>query len=211
MAYLYVILSRTTTGAGRLIRSCTRSYYNHVSMSLKEDLSDIVSFARFSIDTPMHAGFIAEPVERFLYNGASIPIKVFRVEIPEEKAARLKEFFAGAGQQDYGLLYNYFGALMTMFHVRCPIPGAYTCLSFASAVLGKSYRTFQALEQDLAPFEIYRGPLETMHPDTGDRSDPYFIPRGRLRGTKDSLVHMGRLVFRSTHLRKFDDPVMKLQ
>lgn len=211
MAYLYVILSRTTTGAARLIRTCTGSYYNHVSMSLQKDLSDIVSFARISIDTPLYAGFIAEPAERFLCDGESIPIRVFRVEISHEKAARLKEFFSGAGQHDNGLLYNHFGALMTMFHLRWPIPGAYTCLSFASAVLGKSYRSIQALEKDLAPFEVYRGPLEDMQPDTGDRSDPYFVPRGRLRGTRDSIVQMGRLLWRSTHLRKFDDPVMKLQ
>lgn len=211
MAYLYVILSRTTTGTAKLIRSCTSSYYNHVSMSLKEDLSDIVSFARISIDTPMYGGFIAEPVERFLCDGSSIPIKVFRVEITKEKATKLEAFFSGAGHEDYGLLYNHFGALMTMFHLRWNIPGAYTCLSFASAVLGKAYRSIQALEQDLAPFEIYRGPLEVMRPDTGDRSDPFFTRRGRLRGTKDTLVHMGRLVLRSTHLRKFDDPVLKLQ
>lgn len=211
MAYLYVILSRTTTGAGKLIRTFTRSYYNHVSLTLNEDLSDIVSFARISIDTPMHAGYIREPAERFLYDGGPIPIRVFQVEIPEEKAQRLAAFFSRAGDQDIGLLYNYFAALMTMFRIRCRIPGAYTCLSFATTVLGRSYRSLQELEQDLAPCEIYRGILEDKQADTGDRSDRYFTPRGFLRGTKDSIVHMGRLVARSTRLRKFDDPVAKLK
>ncbi len=210
MAYLYVILSRTTTGAGKLIRTFTRSYYNHVSMTLNEDLSGIVSFARFSIDTPMHAGYVAEPVERFLYDGGTVPVRVFRVEISEEKATALEGFFARAGDLDLGLLYNYFGALMTMFRVRLRVPGAYTCLSFATTVLGKSYRTLQELEQDLAPCEVFRGALETWHQDTGDRSDRYFQPRGFLRGTRDSVVHMARLLARTTRLRKFDDPVKKL-
>jgi hypothetical protein len=210
MAYLYIILSRTTTGAGKLIRRFTRSYYNHVSMTLNEDLSDIVSFARFNIDTPMHAGYVAEPVERFLYAGGPVPIRVFRVEIPDEKSQRLKAFFLRAGDRELGLLYNYFGALMTMFRIRCRIPGAYTCLSFATTVLGKPYRTFQELEQDLTPFEIFHGDFEERYQDSGDRSDHYFIPRGFFRGTWDSVVHMSRLVARSTRLRKFDDPVSKL-
>lgn len=210
MAYLYVILSRTTTGVAKLIRRCTNSYYNHVSMSLDENLSEIVSFARIFMDTPMNAGYISEPAERFLCDGISVPIRVFRVEITEEKARRLREFFANAGVRDYGLLYNHLGAFMTMFHAYCPIPGAYTCLSFASTVLGKPYRTIQELEEDLTPYEVYQGPLENRLRDTGDRSDRYFTRRGVLRGTKDTVVHMGRLLLRITHLRKFDDPVLKL-
>ena len=210
MPYLYVILSRTTTGAGKLIRSCTHSYYNHVSMTLDKDLSNIVSFARFSIDTPMYAGYVAEPVERFLYEGRPVPVRVFRVEISEEKAKHLADFFTLAGKKDCGLLYNYFGALLTLFRIPCPIPGAYTCLSFASTVLGKSYRTLQDLERDLLPYEVYHGDLGGTHQDSGDRSDHYFTPRGVWRGSKDSIIHMARLLVRSTRLRKFDDPILKL-
>ncbi len=209
MAYLYVILSHTTTGAGKLIRTFTRSYYNHVSLSLHENLSQIVSFARISIDTPMHAGYIPEPPERFLYAGP-VPVRVFRVEISEEKARSLVLFFQKAGDRSIGLLYNYFAALVTPLRLRCPIPGAYTCLGFASAILNKPYRSIQELEQDLMPMLFYEGPLENLQSDSGDRSFAYFTPRGFLRGTGDSIVHMSRLIARSTRLKKFDDPVKEL-
>ncbi len=207
--YLYVILSHTTTGAGKLIRTFTRSYYNHVSLSLHEDLSQIVSFARQWIDTPMCAGYIPEPAERFLYDGP-VPIRVFQVEISPEKAEALALFFKKAGDRSMGLLYNYFAALLTPLKLHCPIPGAYTCLGFASAVLDKPYRSIQELEQDLAPFEVYHGPLADKRPDSGDRSFDYFTPQGLLRGTGVSIAHMGRLIGRSTRIRKFDDPVQKL-
>ena len=210
MANLYVILSRTTTGAGKIIRAFTRNYYNHVSLSLHEDLSGIVSFARFHIDVPLHAGYVAEPAERFLYNGGPIPIRVFRVEIPDEKARRLAEFFKRTDSSDNGLLYNYFGALLTMFRIPCRIPGAYTCLSFVSTVLGKHYRSFQAMEKDLAPYEVFCGDFFDKQADSGLRTDEYFTPRGKMRGFRDSTVHMARLVARSMRIRRFDDPILKL-
>lgn len=211
MAHLYVILSRTTTGAGKMIRTFTRNYYNHASLTLHEDLSGIVSFARFRIDVPMHAGYVAEPVERFLYKGGPVPIRVFRIEISEEKAQRLADFFTHAGSPDSGLLYNYFGAFLTMFRIRCHIPGAYTCLSFVSTILDKPYRSFQELEKDLAPYEVFCGDFFEKQQDSGLRTDRYFTPRGLMRGIKDSTVHMARLVARSTRIRKFDDPILKLK
>lgn len=211
MAYLYVLLSCTTTGVGKMIRTCTGSRYNHVSLTLNEDLSGIVSFARLSIDTPLNAGYVAEPLERFLYNGGPVPIKVFRVEISQEKAQRLEEFFTHAGDRQMGFLYNHFGALLTLLRIPCPIPGAYTCLSFASTVLGKPYRSLQELERDLTPFEVFEGDLYTRFQDSGDRSDYYFTRRGFLRGTKDTLVHMGRLLARTARIRPFDDAIAHLR
>ncbi len=211
MAYLYVILSRTATGSGKLIRTFTRYYYNHVSLSLHEDLSGIVSFARYCIDTPMYAGYVAEPVERFLYAGTPVPIRVFRVEITEEKAHALANFFSRAGDSGTGLLYNHLAALAAVFRLPCPIPGAYTCLSFVATVLGKKYRSFQELERDLAPYEVFCGDFQQTHQDSGLRTDRYFTRRGLLGRTKDSVLHSLRLLARCTRVRKFDDPIVKLR
>ena len=211
MAYLYVVLSRTTTATGKLIRTFTRCQYNHVSLALNEDLSDIVSFARYCIDTPFCAGFVPEPVERFIYHGEPVPIRVFQVEIPSEQAAQLQEFFSKAGDQNIGYLYNYFACFSSLIRLPCPVPGAYTCLSFVSTVMGKYYRTLQDLERDLAPYEIFCGNFADKYPDSGDRTDYYFTRRGFLRGTKDSFVHLSRLLVRVTRLRSFHDPIFRLQ
>lgn len=210
MAALYVILSHTTTGMGKLIRTFTRSQYNHVSLTLNEDLSGIVSFARVCIDTPLRGGYVTEPAERFLYTGEPVPVRIFRVDISEEKAQRLQNLFLLAGQQDRGLLYNHFAAFTTLLHLPCHICGAYTCLSFASAVLGKSYRTLQELEQDLAPFEIFHGDLRQRCQDSGDRTNLYFTHRGFLRGTKDTAAHSLSLLARALHPRSFDDPLSNI-
>lgn len=211
MAHLYVILSRTNTGVAKLIRVFTRNYYNHVSLSLNEDLSGIVSFARCCIDTPLHGGFVTEPAERFLHEGKPVPVRVFRVEISDEKAQKLEAFFQNAGKADNGLLYNHFAAFFTMLGLNCPVPGAYTCLSFVTTVLDKPYRTLQELEKALTPYEVFSGDLRKYHQDSGCRTDRFFTRRGFWGGTKDTLVHNLRLLARFARIRKFDDPVKKLR
>ena len=210
MADLYVILSRTTTGMGKLIRTFTRSHYNHVSLTLHQDLSGIVSFARVCIDTPLRGGYVTEPVERFLYTGEPVPVRIFRLEISEEKSQQLQQLFALAGHHDKGLLYNHFAAFTTLLHLPCPVCGAYTCLSFASAVLGKSYRTLQELEQELEPFEVFHGDLRQRCQDSGDRTNLYFTRRGFLQGTKDTAAHSLNLLDRVLRPRSFDDPLAKI-
>ena len=55
---LYIMLSRTDTGMGRLIRFFTRYDYNHVSLSLDPRLHSWVSFARYAVDVPLAGGFV---------------------------------------------------------------------------------------------------------------------------------------------------------
>ena len=193
---LYLMLSRTNTGMGKVIRRYTGAQYNHVSLTLDPELRQFVSFARYVEDVPLVGGYIREPVERFLYLDGPVPVRIFRLELGEERENQLRALFDRAGRRETGLMYDSLSALVSRWH----IPGCHTCLSFASHVLGQRFTSLQALEKYLAPHQIYKGDLRKLVPDSGNRSDAYFCRRGLLRGTGDTVLHFSKLAARLTRM-----------
>ena len=190
---LYLMISRTNTGIGRIIRTVSRYPYNHVSLSLDPDLKHWVSFARYVQDIPLYGGFIAETPERYLAGSEDIQVRIFRLEIEESRAQKLEVLFSHAGDQDYGLIYNTYDAIAGALGRRRPIPNAYTCLSFACAVLDLPCRSIQELDRTLTPWLHYHGSLSGLVVDSGRREDAYFASLGLLRGSWNTAKHFARL------------------
>lgn len=207
--YLYVMLSRTDTGVGRMIRFFTRYNYNHVSLTLDPSLTQWVSFARYRVDVPLAGGFVEEPAERFLSRGISIPVRIYRIPLTEEQYQRLHQLFSLAGRRDSGLIYNLFSAFFTAFGRPYPIPGAYTCLDFACTVLDKPSPSIRKLDEALEPQLFFEGTLETLVSDTQRRDDLYFTPRGLLPGLWDTALHI-RCLFSRAIWADMADPVLEI-
>lgn len=208
---LYVMISRTDTGIGKVIRCVSRYPYNHVSLTLDEDFRNWVSFARFFHDTPLYGGFIREPVERFLAKGERVDVRIFALELTESRYARLKKLFALAGKPDSGLVYNYFELVTATVGLSARVPGAYTCLGFACAVLGTGYRTIAQLNDALAPRLIYEGALGDLAPDNGCRDDIYFTRLGFRRGLTYSYICLCQLARRILRPTDTDPVAIQLQ
>ena len=194
--YLYLMVSRTDTNIGRIIRVFSRYPYNHVSLSIDPSLREWVSFGRFRKDTPLYAGFIRETVERYLSNDGDTPVRLFRMAITPMKYNELKNLFENAGYGETKLIYNLYDAVASCIRVKIPIRGAYTCLSFANTVLGKRYLNIRELNEDLRPYMIYEGPLSSLVADSGQRSDRYFDNLGVLRGTWRTTKQLADLTTR---------------
>lgn len=207
---VYLMLSRTTTGMGSVIRSFTGSKYNHVSLTLDPKLERFVSFARYVREVPLAGGFVTEDAQRLLCEEGPLQVRIFRLELGEEREQALEQLSALADDPDSGLIYDSLGALLTTWKLRIRIPGAYTCLGFASAVLGKPFRCLQELEAYLEPFEVFCGDLRQRIGDSGDRSGAYFRHKGVVRGTGETFGHFLRLLGRILGLCRCDDPVAAL-
>lgn len=201
---LYLMISRTGTGIGRMIRTVSRYPYNHVSLSLDPALRQWVSFARYAADIPLYGGFITESPERYLASGQDVQIRLFRLEIAESRAQRLEALFAQAGNRDFRLIYNTYDAIAAALGCRLPIPNAYTCLSFACAVLDLPCRSIQELDSYLTPWLYYQGPLSGLTMDSGNRLDSYFASLGLLRGTWNTAKHFALLSGRAFRRRQPD-------
>ena len=205
--YLYVMLSRTDTGMGKIIRLFTRAHYNHVSLSLDDSLHSFVSFARYAQDVALAGGYVTEPAERLLSAGEHLPVRIFRLEIDPNRHQQLAHLFSQAGKQNTDLIYNSLGAMLSTWHIRSHIPGTYTCLEFASIILDRPFKSLQELEQQLAPQEIYQGELGAIVTDSGDRTNPFFTHRGFFRGIGDTTVHFTRLLGRTLRITRCSDPI----
>lgn len=171
---LYIMISKTDTGVGSIIRKVTGYPYNHVSMTLDSTFRNWVSFARFHQNTPLYGGFLREPAERFLAKGQTIDIRIFALDLTPQRYAELQDLFAEAGTPDSGYIYNYLELLTLSVGINFPIHNAYSCLGFANTVMGTDFRTIQELDRQMAPHLCYDGTLNALAPDTGDRSDRYF-------------------------------------
>lgn len=201
---LYLMISRTGTGIGRMIRAVSRYPYNHVSLSLDPELKRWVSFARYAEDIPLYGGFITESPERYLAAGEDIQVKLFRLEIEESRAQRLEALFSRAGNRDFRLIYNTYDAIAAALGCRLPIPNAYTCLSFACAVLELPCRSIRELDSHLQPRLCYEGPLSGLASDSGNRTDAYFTRLGLLLGTWNTARHFALLSGRAFLRRQRD-------
>lgn len=205
--YLYVMLSRSDTDMGRLIRRFTKGRYNHVSMSLDGSLNTFVSFARYCWDVPLAGGYVTESAARLLASGSPLPVKLYRLELSEEDTLQLTRLFQLAGDRSTGLIYNSLGALLSTWHLPCHLPGTYTCLEFAGAILGQQFLRLQALEAALEPWVVYEGDYRELVSPQASEGDPFFEHRGVLRGVGDTAAHFGRLLLRLLRLQRVYDPI----
>lgn len=193
---LYLMLSQTGTGIGKVIRCLTRYDYNHVSLSLDPELRQWVSFARYVCDVPLAGGFVREYPERFFSTGNCVPVRIYQIPISEHKYRMLKHLFSQAGTPDCHLIYNSFSPVFTFLGMRFHIQGSFDCLEFANTVLDEANSSIAALDTRHSGELIYDGDLQALLPDSGDRSDAYFDCHGTLGGTIDTVVHFGRLFWR---------------
>ena len=207
---LYVMISRTSTHMAKFIRKCSRYPYNHVSLTLDPDFRTWYSFARYHKDAPFYSGFIREPVERFFAQGDDVDVRIFCIEIPEEQALRIEQLFLHAGQPETRLMYNYFDAAASVLGLKIAIAGAYTCLSFTCAILGRQYRRIADLDTALEHGLYYHGKLQALVADNGHRTDPYFHPIGLVTGSAKSLHQFSIVTYRFVRHRFGDLVEQKL-
>jgi hypothetical protein len=196
---LYILVSQTQTGIARMIRGVCRYPYNHVSVTLDPGLSRWYSFARYVQDAPLHGGLVSESPRRLCAPDGDILVRVYRVAIPEKRAARLEGLLAMADDPASGLIYNHFDAMASVLGFRLNLPRCYTCLSFACEILGRQYMSIRELCQDLEQQKIYEGPMSRLVDITGEAEEDYFVPGGLLSGTAKSAAQLGRLTVRTIH------------
>ena len=203
---LYVMISHTDPGVGKLIRVISGFPYNHVCVTLDPSFRNWISFARYIQDTPLYGGFIQEPVERYLAKGQQIDVRIFALDISSEKYNAFQHLFSLAGKQDPRLRYDLFSLVTLVAGVHLNIPGAYTCLGFANKLLGTHHRSIRSLNEALSPHLHYEGSLADLAPDSGCRQDIYFTRLGFLRGAAESLQAIGSLLLFALS-PKHNDPV----
>ncbi len=158
MQYIYVILSATPTMMGKIIRTFTRSSFNHSSISLTEDWNEMYSFARYRASNPLVGGFVKEfPRRLSLGKDESVYIKVYKIPVTDEQFTRIKRFIYKIRDDNEQNIYNTIAPLGILTGHCFNKYKAYTCSDFVahSLVMGGVILE-QYLSKNIVPDEMQK-------------------------------------------------------
>lgn len=199
-AYLYIVFSNTPCKMGSFIRAVTHGEYNHVSVALDEDLSEMYSFARLKRDTPFCGGFVHEGAERYRMKERTADISICGIQVGEEGIEKVRNRIKNMEEQREVYLYNLISAMLVPLHKKAYARDSYTCVEFASAILkiagvGLLCECYSASElyAQLHDREVYRGE----YPESASIVDEGYCDRVPLpRSICDSAKQFKRLLQR---------------
>ena len=178
--YVYVVFSSTPYRIGKAIRGITRQKYNHVSISLNRDLTQMYSFARRFYRTPFYGGFVKESRARYHLKGIPSQVKICRLPVSQEDYDALADRLQAMYDRREQLLYNHLSIVTIPFCRLVHLKDARVCSEFVAEQLqllgmpvnSRRYYSVGALEKLLAGYEIYTG--DALPAEYAD--DSFFAP-----------------------------------
>lgn len=203
---LYIMLSSTETGMGKLIRAVTHFRYNHVSLSVDPTLRKWHSFARLNKNAALVGGYVEENPERYATTGKQMPVQIFKIPLSEKAEAVLRIAYKNREK----LTYNSFSAVTSLFHKDFKVPGAYTCLSFANAVMDTDFQRISDLQAYLQNHLFYEGDFFALVSSQNTTVGSYYDEKGKMTVCKETVHHFTDLTHRAVHKRNFTDPIAEI-
>lgn len=200
---LYVVVSRTNTKIGLLIRKVTRHSYNHVSLAIDEDLNEIYSFARYRINTSLVGGFIRESLLRYYRGVDSFNLKIYKLDVSKKQYERVIAKLADIKDHRQLYIYDTLEALGVRRNKCKTRYKMYTCISFITSILEEAeilhevsrVRTIKKLENKLIgyPVHIKKITKDDMHKYQWFE-DEFEIKDGVIEGMKKTLCHFKKMI-----------------
>lgn len=164
---IYVVFSSTPYRIGKLIRGLTHEKYNHISIALDENLTQMYAFARRYYRTPFYGGFVRETRSRYHLNGEAADIRICRLPVTPQQYETLSHTLDDMNKNQEAYPYNHLSVPAALFRHPVKVRDAYTCIEFCVHILltlgidldpGRYY-SIGELEQLLHPYTIYTGPM----------------------------------------------------
>ncbi len=182
--YVYILISRSSTGIAKAIRLLGQQYFSHCAISLDGELRQIYAFARPEKHAPLMGRLVHESLDRYtLRRDTSVPVVLFRIPVSQEQYAWAEQSILAA-YSDRDCVYNLFSVVTYPLVKGMTLPNSYTCIEFIAYILQnfgylqkkpKHKYTPDDLVTELDDFIVYRGDVrECMTANPGDGR--YFAP-----------------------------------
>lgn len=163
--FIYVVFSSTPYKIGKAIRCITGESYNHVSIALDAELTQMYSFARRYYRTPFYGGFVKESLSRYQLNGNCANICICKIPVTNQQYKRVSTRMRQMLRKNDIYLYNHISILGTLVKRPIKTKGAYTCAEFCVLILNElgydldpsRYYSLGALENKLRKYAVYTG------------------------------------------------------
>ncbi|MCB2294698.1 hypothetical protein LGK95_14440 [Clostridium algoriphilum] len=145
--YIYVVISRTSTFTGKLIRKFLKEKYNHASISLDENLSNMYSFSRLSVSNPLVGGIVRESSYTLTIGlVVDVPIIVYRIPVTIIQYELISKFIYDVYDDVDVYYYNFLQAIGLIFNKKHAIYKTYICTEFVMEALKQGGINFTELE-----------------------------------------------------------------
>ena len=137
--YIYIVVSRTNTLLGKVIRKKLSVTYNHCSLSLDDSLDCIYSFGRKTLWNMFHAGFVTESKnEGFFKIHSDANVLVIRMEVTSETRVQMIKIIQEFESRKDELQYSALGLVYCTFGIARKRENKYFCSQFVAEVLEKA-------------------------------------------------------------------------
>lgn len=132
---IYIVVSKTNTFLGKIIRAATRYDYNHASVAISSELYPMYSFARYHKNEPFFGGFVEESWKRYIVNHRSVKVKIYKINLSEEQYKevnhKIQNFVVNKDKYKYDII----GAILGIKRQQTLQNNKYTCVTFISELL----------------------------------------------------------------------------
>ena len=135
---IYILLSNTGTLFTKSIGLYTKAPFNHTSLSLNEDLSEIYSFGRKNPINPFVAGFVKENETGIYSYYKETTCEIYKLQIDAAKYAKIKMQIRLFERDKESYTYNLIGLLGIVANRPVKRKKAYFCSQFVDEVLEQS-------------------------------------------------------------------------
>jgi len=132
---IYILLSHTGTLFTKAIKFYTKAPYNHTSLALNEDLSEIYSFGRKNPLNPFVAGFVNENETEIYGYFKDTTCAIYKLEMNADIYEKIKMSILLFERDKESYKYNLIGLLGVIANSPVKRKNAYFCSQFVYAVL----------------------------------------------------------------------------
>lgn len=132
---IYILISRTPTKFGGLVRKIAKQKYNHASIVLDDDFEHIYAFARKKHNAPLLSGLVRESLDRFtLRMDKNVPVMVFKIPVTAKQHSDIKAIIDEM-LDNKKYVYNLFSVFLYPIFKGFTVKNAFSCIEFVAYIL----------------------------------------------------------------------------
>lgn len=136
MKHIYLVLSRTETNIGKVIRMFTHEQVNHSGISFTKDLTELYSFARKRACNCFDGGLVKESPNTLKFGGKKdCLVEVYAIPISDEDYINALAFVENIRNDEDRYIYNTAKLVTGAFDIYLPVYKSFVCTEFSSSVL----------------------------------------------------------------------------
>ena len=133
---IYIVLSQTGTWFSRAIKFFTKDPYNHASISLDKELTQMYSFGRKKVNNPLRGGFVREYTDKGVFaKFKDTKAMVVCLDVSEEQFRKISEKLYDMEQDPNKYKYNFRGLILGYMHLPSERRNRFYCSEFVRYIL----------------------------------------------------------------------------